>query len=356
MTMDLFNALKKNRPSVSLEILKKIGLPFAENSLDADVSFDSLMKRILFASGINTIVQVNDCETAADFTESDSGTFDIAASAATGKRVGTNCMKLAATAACDGTQYVQSKLINESEICGKISGTRFMDWSDTSYIGFWNHTESSGDFGTAGEMKMALVYDGGQISDQVSIGATVTTVHQWEEHALSEFTNADLTKVEGIRFYSSNVNAGEYVQYDDIIRYEISLDGYPYYGCSFPIKNGTTLVQGNIGTWSVDGMITGSAALACLGPAFLPDGASVVGTGKRDKWAMFPGGVSIGMIRANTTITAGDLQQWVSGTNQALLTDVTTTATALGVAMALESAGAQYDDVFCLFMKNAKSA
>ncbi len=352
--MDLIDNVKKNRPGPGLEVLKLLGVPGMDNSIDSDLDYGTFLKRLMFGAGINHIIQVNDCETAADFTESDSGTFDVAASAATGKRVGTNCMKLVATAACDGTQYVQTKLINESALCGKRSGSRQMDWRDTAYIGFWNHTENSSDFGTAGEMQMALVYDGGQISDLVDIGATVATVHQWEEHALSEFGCA-LDKIEGIRFYCTNVNAAEYVQYDDIIRYLISLDGYPYYGSSFPIKSGTTLVQGNNVGWTIDGLITGAADLVNLGPAFLPDGASVVGNGARSKWGMITS-ARIGLVRANTTITAGDQQQWVSGTSQALVTDVTTTATEKGFAIALETAGAQYDDVFALFVKVGKSA
>lgn len=363
---DLVRDAKLNRPGPGLAVLAQLGIQGLDNSQETDLSFGTLLKRLMLGSGVNHIIQVNDCETAADFTESDSGTFDIAASAATGKRVGTNCTKLVATAACDGTQYVQTLLINESAVCPKdpVGGTGFrqQNWSDTAYIGFWNHTENSGDFGTAGEMTIALVYNGGQVSTQQSVPATVATVHQWAEFKLSGFLVAaggaaiPLDKIEGLRFYCANANVGEYVQYDDIIRYLISVDGAPFYGAGFPIKSGTTLVQGNSAKWTVDGLITGAADAPTLGPVVLPDGDSVTGDGARSKWGQFAAPIRIGLIRANAATTAGDQLQWVSGTSKALVTDVTTTATEKGYAIALEAAGAQYDDVFAVFVKEGKSA
>jgi len=350
---DLISDAKVNRPGPGIAALAHLGVPALYNEADQDLSFGALLKRIMLAAGVNHIVQVNDCETAADYTESDSGTFDIAASAAAGKRVGTNCMKLVATAACDGSQYVETKLINESAYCQKepVGGTgfRFQDWSDTAYIGFWNSTASSGDFGTAGEMQMALVYDGGQVSTLVNIGATVTTVHQWEEHALSEF-GIPLDRIEGIRFYCSNVNAAEYVQYDDIIRYLISFNGAPLYGGAFPIKASTTLANGDSGKWTVDGLIksNGAGDNSNVGPLEL-FASTLTGNGGRGKWGSFKG-AHIGIVRAGTGATAGDFLEWESNGHY---NDVTTTAIAEGVCVALESAGAAEDDIFVLFMHGA---
>ena len=354
--MSLFKLVKKNRPSTGFGMLRESGVPGMDNPQDADLGFEALLKMLAFGAGVNHIIQVFDCESVSGVTESDSGTFDIAAAAAAGKRVGTNCMKLVATAACDGTQYVDVTYINESEPCPLVSGLKKMDWSDTAYLGWWNNTANSGDFGTAGEMKVAIVYGGGEVSDSVDIPATVGTVHQWVEFAYSDFgTDVQWDKVEAIRFYCDNANAAEYVQYDDIIRYEISYNRAPFYGGDFPIKSGTTLVQGNSVKWTIDGLITGAADAPTLGAVWLPDGDSVLGTDKRDKWGYIPG-VRIGLTRANTTTTAGDMFEWVSGTYSALVADVTTTTTGKGYGMSLEAAGAQYDDIMCLYMKVGNSA
>ncbi len=353
--MSLLNQLKKNRPGPGFGVLRATGIPGLDNPVDADLGLEALLQRIAFGAGVNHIIQVFDCEAVTGVTESDSGTFDIATAAATGKRVGTNCMKLVNTAATDGTQYVDIAYINETEPCPLVSGLKQMDWSDTSYLGFWNHTENSGDYNVDGDMKVALVYGGGQISDKVSVTATVGTVHQWFETALSAF-NADLTKVESLRFYSTNADVADYVQYDDIIRYEISYNKAPYYGCGFPIKSATVLTQGQHVGWTIDGLITAAADAVALGPVWLPDGATATGTAKRDKWGFVPA-VRIGMIRANAATTAGDYFQWVSGTAfGSLVTDVTTTTTGKGYGMSLEAAGAQYDDIMCVFSKPGASA
>ncbi len=353
---------KKNRPGPGLAILRALGLPVLDDAGDADLGASAFFDRLMYGAGINHIVQVFDCESITGITESDSGTFDVAAAGAAGKRVGTNALKLVNTAATDGTQYIRIANIDESAAIPAYFGMKQMDWRDTRYLGFWNHTANSGDYNVAGDMKICLEYDGGQISTKQNVPATVSTVHQWAEFKLSGFLVAaggaaiPLDKIEAVRFYSTNADVADYVQYDDIIRYYISVDGYPYYGCGFPIKSATTLVQGNSGKWTIDGLITGAADAPTLGPLFLPDGDSVLGTAKRDKWGMFPGSIRIGFARANAATTAGDLLQWVSGTTQALLTDVTTTATEKGYAIALEAAGAQYDDIMVVFAKVGSSA
>jgi len=351
--MGLFDKVKKNRPSVSPALLAEIGVPALNNDADADLGFSALLKMLAFGAGVNHIVQVFDCEAVTGVVESDNGTFDIAAAAATGKRVGTNCMKLSSTGACDGTQYVDVTYIDETDPLPSIHGLKQMSWEDTSYLGFWVHNESNGDFSTAGELKVALVYDGGQISTKVNVQALVDDVHQWFEVALSSF-GIELDKIESLRFYA-NVASGEDIYIDDILRYEISYNKAPFYGGGFPIKSGTTLVQGNSVKWTIDGLITGAADAPTIGAVWLPDGDSVTGTSKRDKWGYIPG-VRIGLTRAKAATTAGDMFQWVSGTSNALVTDVTTTSTEKGYGMSLEAAGAQYDDIMCLYMKVGKSA
>ncbi len=340
---------KQDRPGPGLAVLEQIGVPAMNNNQSANQSFSTWMKQVMFGAGINHMAQVFDCESVSGVTESDSGTFDIAAAAAAGKRVGTNCMKLVATAVCDGTQYVDLAYIDESLPAAKINGIKQLDWTDTAYLGFWNSTANSGDFGTAGEMKIALVYDGGQISTKQDVPATVTTVHQWAEFALADF-ECPLDKIESVRFYCNNVNAAEYAQYDDIIRYLISYNGAPLYGAAFPIKSATALVNQDTVKWTVDGLIKASGAgdNSNLGPVEL-FAASLTGDSKRSKWGMFKG-AQIGIVRAGTGVTAGDFLEWESNGHY---NDVTTTAIAEGVCVALESAGAAEDDIFVLFQKGA---
>lgn len=349
--MDLTKLLKKDTPTVSPELLSRVSSLPLDNPAGNGVDLRSLIEFLMVAVGFNHIVQVNDCEDDSDYTESTTGTFDIASAAATGKRVGTNCMKLTATQACDGTQYVDTLLVNESAKVPKaITGNpRQMDWRDTRYLGMWIHAESGGDFGTDGEMKVAITYNDGTISDKVDVQASVGTVHQiFEVDMVAE--GWDLSKVESLRFYCDNANAGEDLYIDDIIRYEVSYDRGPLYGCAFPIKSGTALVDGDSVKWTIDGLIksTSSAAVTDLGGVKLmenggPD-AGVTGTAKRNKYGIIPS-ARIVLIRANAGTNPGDYLEWAANR---LYTDVTTSTTENGTHIALEAAGAQFDDIMAL--------
>jgi hypothetical protein len=342
------NLPKTSRPGPSIEQLRTYGVPALDNPSDAEQSFAALLESIMLGAGVNFMVQVFDCESINGITESDSGTFDVAAAAAAGKRVGTNCLKLVNTAATDGSQYVRLAYINESAQIPKAGGRKNMNWNDTKYIGFWNHTANAGDYNVAGDMKIALEYDGGQVSDKQNVPATVATAHQWVEFALSAF-NCPLDKVEAIRFYSENADVGDYVQYDDIIRYLISDGAGPAYGACFPIKSGTTLVDNNLAKWTIDGLITGAADPETLGAVKLK-AASVLGDAKRANWGQFTGAVRLGIARLNAAVTVGDALEWVSGTSKALLTDVTGAATENGVCYALETGAEQGDDIFVVWV------
>ncbi len=351
--MDLNKLPKVDRPSVSPALLASVGFPAMDNPAANGIDFAALMKFLMVAVGFNHIVQVNDCETAADYTESDTGTFDIAASAATGKRVGTNCMKLVATAACDNSQYVDTLLINESVKIPKnnAASPAQMDWSDTRYLGFWVHNAAAaGDFGTAGELQVAITYNDGTISDKVNVQAIVDAVHQWFEiDMVSE--GWERTRVESLRFYCNNANVGEAIYIDDILRYEISHERGPLYGCAFPIMSGTTIVDGDSVKWTVDGLIksVSSADVADLGGVKLleagaPD-AQKAGLGGRGQWGIIPSAYIV-ILRAGTAgATAGDILEWESNGKYI---DVTGAAVEKGTYIALETAGASQDDIFAL--------
>jgi len=339
--MSLFKDIKKNRPSVSIGLLKALGFPGLENSTDSDLGFEDLLEKVMFATGLNHIVQVNDCETSGDWAESDDGTLDFAVGA-TGNRVGTNCLLLTETAACDNSQYVSTAHIDESTIIAGVHGKRQIDWSDTKYLGFWVHNEDNGDFSVAGEASVAIVSDG-VLQTKMPIQAIVDDVHQWFQVDMVA-AGWDLTKVEEIRFYANNANTGENLYIDDIIRYQIAYNDAPLYGCSFPIASASALTNGDNVSWSIDGAIIGSATetIANLGMGEL-NAASSTGTAKRDKWVTIPG-IHIFLARASETTIAGEGLVFSSATE---VEGVTSGEDETVVCKGLE-AGADHDDIFCV--------
>lgn len=344
--MSLIKNVKKNRPSISVALLKQLGFPGLVNSIDADLGFENLLEKIMFAAGLNHIIQVNDCEDSTGYTESDSGTFDFETFASTGHRVGSNCLLMTATLACDNSQYVQLINIDESLPIAKRYGKRQMDWTDTRFLGFWVHNAgNAGDFGTEGELQIALVCDGGVVQTKVKVQAIVNTVHQWFEIDMID-AGWDLTKVESLRFYSNNTNATEVIFIDDILRYQISYCSKPYYGCSIPIKPDATITNGQLVRWTIDGAIpfTGSAHIADVGHAYLYGNSTLVGNAKRNKWVMVPG-MHIGLLRVEASVTAGFGLETTDGI---LVEVITAGGDEKGFAKALEGADDKYDDIFVL--------
>jgi len=327
-----------NRPGPSDAALKAVGVPAMDNPTDDGNDLQSFMTLLRVAAGLNHIIQINDCETAADFTESDNGVFDVAASAATGKRVGTNCMKLSSTGACDGTQYVQSLLIDESSKIARSDGKRQADWRDSNYIGFWIHNETSGDYSTAGEMKFAIVNNGTE-STQSSIPALTDSVHAWYQVDISGYRR---DQVESIRFYA-DVGAGEDLYVDDIIRYQVQFNGGPLYGKSFPITSGTTLSENHWAQWTADGLIASvtAANVADLGPSYL-GASSKVGVAGRSVHALVPLAY-IFLIKVGGAVVAGEGLEWkANGSADGGATGVDENC----FAKALEAGGADGDWIF----------
>lgn len=344
-----------NRPGPSLYSAAKASGAGFVNPSGTGQDLTSYFRKMQVAAGVNDIFQVNDTQTIGDWTESDGGTLD--ADNDTGGRVETNELKLTSTGACDGTQFVDTDFINESAKPFKsVDGRRQMDWRDTRYIGFWVTNKSGGDFSTAGELKMALVSNDGVESDQVNVQAVAGTYHQWFQIDMVA-EGWDLVSVEKIRFYA-NVGGSESIYINDIIRYDLSYGRGPLYGGFFPIASGTTLSDGDLVAWSIDGLeaSTSSAAPADLGPVkLIKDGlpvASATGNAKRNVWGLVPSAY-IFIARSDGSCTAGDLAEWQAAGH---LTDVTTTETGKGFAMALETDGAAEDDIMFSLTKPGKSA
>lgn len=334
-------SLKLPYSGPNLQALQVQGL----NSNDGDLTglYDAM--QMGFMGAINHIVQVNDCETSGDWTESDNGTFDVAVNS-TGKKVGTNNVQLTATASTDNSQYVETLFVDESSKPGNApSAQDGLDFSDTRYLGFWYHAPSSADYGTDGEMKVALLYMDDTISTKVDLTGAVTTVHAWFE--VDMITESWVRKrVKGLRFYSNNTNTGEVLNIDDILRYELSNGIGPIYGSAFPIKNGTTLTNGRIAAWSIDGLVEeGAAAVDTLGQCvFLDKGATAVGVAKRNVYGIMPG-LYIQMVKANAATVAGEGLIWATTTSWI---GVATGVDEHAVLKGLEGAGAAGDVIFAV--------
>ena len=315
------------------------------NNNDSDLIglYDALQQISLGA--INHIVQVNDCETSGDWTESNNGTFDYAVGN-TGKRVGTNALKLTATGSTDNSQYVETLFIDESTKPGNApSAQDGLDWSDTRYLGFWYHAEDSAEYGTDGEMKVALLYMDDTISSKVDLTGAITTVHAWFE--VDMIAEGWVRKrVKGLRFYSNNTNTGEVLNIDDISRYELSNGIGPIYGSAFPIKSGTTLTNGRIAAWSIDGLVEeGAAAIETLGQCvFLNKGATGIGVAKRNVFGIIPG-LYIQMVKANAQTQPGE--GLIRGTNTSWI-GVSTGVDEFAAYKGLEAAGAAGDVIFAV--------
>ena len=314
-------------------------------SNDSDLTglYDAL--QMIQLGAINHIVQVNDCETSGDWTESDNGVFDVAVNS-TGKRVGTNNVQLTATGSTDNTQYVETLFVDESAKLGNAPGASDgLDYSDTRYFGFWYHAVSSAHYGTDGEMKVALLYMDDTISSKVDLTGAVTTVHAWfEVDMVSE--GWVRKRVKGLRFYSNNTNAGEILNIDDILRYELSNGIGPIYGSAFPIKSGITLTKGRIAAWSIDGLVEeGATAIDTLGQCvFLDKGATAVGVATRNVYGVMPG-LYIQMVKINASTVTGEGLIW--GTSTSWI-GVATGVDEHAVYKGLETGGAAGDVIFAV--------
>jgi len=337
---NIMQLIKKNRGGVNLALASMTG-PRGMNDTDNSQGFLQAIEELQRLAGANTIIQVNDCETSGDWTESDNGTFDYAV-AATGKRVGTNCLSLTGTAATDNSQYAQTIFINESTKVPLRFGIRQMDWTDTDYIGFWVHTEGSAHYGTDGELQFAIV-NNGTVSTKAEVTGTAATEHHYFQVDISGYTR---NQVESIRFYSNNSNTSEVVYIDDIIRYKYQYNGGPAYGAALPITSGTTLSENDWCLWSIDGVAASSSAAAVtdIGPAYL-GAATATGTAARAVWAQFPGRYFF-LIQASAATVAGEGLEWAANGTCA---GVSSDAEEKGWAKGLEAAGAGYDHIFACF-------
>lgn len=299
------------------------------------------------APGWNPTKSINDCETAADWTESDNGTFDIAADSGD-TRTGTNMMGMTATAACDNSQYVETDLIDGSAkpVLDPITTKRQISLEDFDFIGGWQFAAASGDFGTAGEMQFALVNDG-VLGTKINLQAATYNVHQrWE----CDISGEDRDKVEKIRFYCNNANAAEALNIEDIIAYKQSNGLGPMWTgpCKLPVASTQVIVRGGIAQVDVDTFgvaLTPEAASAVNTLGFTTEAATGVATGKVFAKVIFNGTLMFARAGASHGIAAGEGVIWKSATT---ITGSATGVDEQAIAKALEAPGADTDDILIL--------
>ena len=295
------------------------------------------MLQIMLASGMNIQHQVNDCEAAADWTESTSGTFDLTIEA-TIKRVGTNAIHLESTAACNGTQYVETRLHHASAVIAPdASGIKGQDWNDTQFVGFYQHFATAGHFTTLGDLQFALVnyLDGSGEVVGTKINVPVPTVEDKWQRVELDIKAERRDRVVAIRFYCANADAGDDIYIDNITRYLFSSGKGPMMGpCQFyPIASGEVLVRGDYVTLA-EGNSNAEVTKQVAADKVNSIGIVVVGgtgvAGGTVHAAIQTFGPAF--ARANETITTGLGIEWATG-QELDLSDVTSELHSLGKAL-----------------------
>ena len=294
----------------------------------ADSGGDGLLDfldEVRLATGSNTIRLINDMETVGDWTESDSGTFDIAVN--TSGKVGTNAQKFTATAAGDGSQNIETNVIDGGDVLvpggrdGLGHRAESMNWEDTDFVGCWVQADTAADFGSAGELRLNIE-NKGVWGTAVNVPATSGTNTNWERYEvdITSFARDQVTK---IRFeLHAGAAAGEDVSIDELIRYKFG-NGYgPVMGrCQwFPLADAATVARGNIVNISDLGLaaVTSAADSQDIGPCV------VGGTGGTDYdgcWVQISGH---SFFPVGTTVTEDETLIW--GAGHKLLADAGTTS------------------------------
>jgi len=306
-----------------------------------DKGLQDVLERLMLHAGMNTVIEVNDCETDADWTEVTSGFTQSVGTA--GNKVGTNCLKL--TSDGNATGVYKTTVINESAVITPNvpsgSGTPEMDWRDTDYLGFWVHSADGDHFGTNGELQVSID-NGGTIQTYADVKGTAGTAHRRVE---IDMTSWSRDKVRALYFRDQNSNASENVYIDHIIRYKFGNGKGPVLGpcMAFPITSGSTLTKGNIvkvvasSTHRVQAAT--AAAVDCLGPCVIGGTGTAAGT----VWAT----VQIGglcYLEASDATVAGEGVEWASGHQ---IAGVSTGIEEKAFGRCFEAAGEQYDDILC---------
>lgn len=300
---------------------------------------------------------VNNTDVAADWTESDSGTWDVTADSTDERVTGSgkasdNHIVMVNTAACDGTQYIETRLIQNNEIptLKHLNGTHYEDWRDTDYVGFWLAAQGAAGFDTAGEADLRLVYLNGAgdevVGSAVNFPAAVNNVHQRAELDISGY-GENRAKVVALRVYATNSVTGQGIEIDSIIRYKHGNGKGPVYGrcIKLPITGTNTVARGDIVQLDVAttaGMgVSLEAAAAVNTFGVVVEGGTGTAAGNVYATVQYDGLI---YLRASAATVAGEALIWESaGHVEGVATGVTQNA----FAKCYEAAGAAEDDIAC---------
>lgn len=328
-----------------------------------DQGLENVLMQLAAGSGWNPIYSVNDLDNSSpldEWTESDSGTFDVS-SAAADNRVATNALQLTGTAATDGTQYVETRYIDGGSLpqIDFITGHRGMDWRDSNYVGFWLSAAALNDYNADGELQFAIVNrESGSdvVQTKHDVQAAVNAIHQRVEIDISD-DNRD--NVVAVRFYSNNLATGEAVELDSMIRYRLGNGKGPAVGQTIilPVVDGQTVTKGDIVSIEVADPFAGMAVQPESAVNQVNDigVACGTGTGTSNGSVTVPVQVSgLCYLRANAATVAGEGLIWQSddATYGHLVEGVATGAEEYSFARCYEAAGAQYDDILCWILQS----
>lgn len=288
------------KPRNLQQLIRAFGME--DQSSDRREGLKDFLEQLQLSAGFNLLFTVNDCETVAEFDESTSGEFDVAATGS--GKVGSNSITLTATTASAG--YVSTDDIsNSGAIPSDMNGVKQMDWRDSDYVGWFQQCNTG--FNTAGELGFRIKNDG-TWSDVQAVPAGTDSVWQKQELDISALTR---DKVEAIRFDNDNANSTEAVEIDQIIRYKFGNGKGPVLGpcMAYPIKSGVTLARGNIAEFEAASTrridLEAAAGPETLGPVVIGGTGDAQGT----VWGLVQIG-GLAYLRAGGAIVNGEGVQW----------------------------------------------
>ena len=348
----------------------KLGKVFPAGYMDPDQVRANALVDVLnearLAGGINPIVEVNDCETAADWTESDDGTFDIAADS-TNEKVGSNAMSLTATAACDGTQYVETSIIRASQAIpnDKYGETGGIDWTGFDWFGGWWFGGGAAHFDGLGELQLNIKNDGvwGTAVNIIIPTGSADLPPMIPTNAVHKLFDVDITsfarnKVQAIRIYCACPTVGQSVSIDDLKVYKYSTGRGPCMGPCMPYTpaDGVQISRGDIvkftaGTTHRIGE-TAAAEVIDIGVCVIPALGDINSYPPKQAWIQYAGHC---YLRCNAATVAGESLIWQSesATLGHLVEGGATGVDENAFAKGYEAAGAQYDDILAEVVRTA---
>lgn len=315
-----------------------------------------LQTALMLANGINPRTMVNDCETLADWTESDNGVLDATLDSSNNK-IGSGALLITNTAATDGTQNIETTVINAGAAVPSdaFGETGQLDWDGYDYMVFWTYGGGAGHYSEAGELKLNIKNNGAW-GTAVNIPAPIGTnaVHQRKEVDITSFTR---NQVEAIRFESNNPNTSEAVTIDDIwVCKFVTGRGELMGKCSpYIIKSGTAFTRGQIAEFEAGSThradVEAAVGVETIGPVSIEGTGDAAGT--VFAWIQDHGLV---YLRVNAATVNGESLIWQSdnATHGHLVQGGATGVDENSFAKGLEAAGAQFDDIIA-FIAQAPS-